>query len=416
MDPGRGPDPAFDKIGHSFLLDQLGVVPRQGHDRRVAEGGGVRGGQGIRAHGGRHSTGRRRSVPLLLNVALHGLEEAAGVRYRGRRPRRPRARTPRSWSGTPTTSWSAATPGGRPSRSQERLAGWLAPSGACPSTRTRPGIVHLTEGFDFLGWNFRRYPSGKLLIKPSKAAIRKHRQQARGGDAQAARLQRGGGHRHAQPRHPGLDGLSPGHGLQRGLQSLDDYMWKLTWSGHGARTRTSRSAGSRPVLRHVQPVQARHVGVRRPAEPAAPPAQALLDADPPPRHGQGQGIPRRPGPGRLLAVPPGRDKTPAGQHNLRLLTRQDGRCPLCGDRCSPPDHLPSPPRNGQLVAERVRRAIAADTRPPRRRGTPDETEPPDTRLLLPGAESPAAQEPGTATRNALGACLSRMPGNWHVRF
>src|SRR6266704_4934473 len=34
---------------------------------------------------------------------------------------------------------------------------------------------HLTQGFDFLGWNFRRYPSRKLLIKPSNAAIRTHR-------------------------------------------------------------------------------------------------------------------------------------------------------------------------------------------------------------------------------------------------
>jgi RNA-directed DNA polymerase len=30
--------------------------------------------------------------------------------------------------------------------------------------------VHLDDGFDFLGFNVRRY-RGKLLIKPSKAAI-----------------------------------------------------------------------------------------------------------------------------------------------------------------------------------------------------------------------------------------------------
>ncbi|MDI7149866.1 reverse transcriptase domain-containing protein, partial [Klebsiella pneumoniae] len=28
-------------------------------------------------------------------------------------------------------------------------------------------IVHIDQGFDFLGWNFRKY-YGKLLIKPSK--------------------------------------------------------------------------------------------------------------------------------------------------------------------------------------------------------------------------------------------------------
>jgi RNA-directed DNA polymerase len=28
-------------------------------------------------------------------------------------------------------------------------------------------IVHIDEGFEFLGWNFRKY-SGKMLIKPSR--------------------------------------------------------------------------------------------------------------------------------------------------------------------------------------------------------------------------------------------------------
>jgi RNA-directed DNA polymerase len=34
-------------------------------------------------------------------------------------------------------------------------------------------ITHIEEGFDFLGWNVRKY-SGKLLIKPSKANIKAH--------------------------------------------------------------------------------------------------------------------------------------------------------------------------------------------------------------------------------------------------
>jgi RNA-directed DNA polymerase len=35
----------------------------------------------------------------------------------------------------------------------------------------KTSIVHLTEGFDFLGQNVRRYPNGKLLIKPSRKSI-----------------------------------------------------------------------------------------------------------------------------------------------------------------------------------------------------------------------------------------------------
>lgn len=37
-------------------------------------------------------------------------------------------------------------------------------------SKTKTKIVHITEGFDFLGWNFRKY-SGKLLIKPSRKNI-----------------------------------------------------------------------------------------------------------------------------------------------------------------------------------------------------------------------------------------------------
>ncbi|MFX5602708.1 group II intron reverse transcriptase/maturase, partial [Acinetobacter baumannii] len=43
---------------------------------------------------------------------------------------------------------------------------FLAARGLTLSTeKTR--IVNIAEGFDFLGWNFRKY-SGTLLIKPSK--------------------------------------------------------------------------------------------------------------------------------------------------------------------------------------------------------------------------------------------------------
>jgi RNA-directed DNA polymerase len=34
-------------------------------------------------------------------------------------------------------------------------------------------ITSITDGFDFLGFHFRKYPNGKLLIKPSKASIQR---------------------------------------------------------------------------------------------------------------------------------------------------------------------------------------------------------------------------------------------------
>jgi RNA-directed DNA polymerase len=40
-------------------------------------------------------------------------------------------------------------------------------------------ITHISEGFDFLGWNIRKY-NGKLLMKPSKANIKAHLEKVRG--------------------------------------------------------------------------------------------------------------------------------------------------------------------------------------------------------------------------------------------
>lgn len=36
----------------------------------------------------------------------------------------------------------------------------------------KTGITYVTEGFDFLGQNIRRYPNGKLFIKPSRKSIK----------------------------------------------------------------------------------------------------------------------------------------------------------------------------------------------------------------------------------------------------
>ena len=55
-----------------------------------------------------------------------------------------------------------------------RLAEWLEPRGlAFNEAKTR--IVPVTKGFDFLGFNLRRYPNGKLLIKPGATAIKRFR-------------------------------------------------------------------------------------------------------------------------------------------------------------------------------------------------------------------------------------------------
>jgi RNA-directed DNA polymerase len=115
---------------------------------------------------------------VLLTVALHGMEQAAGVRYHS-------ARTDagQTVAGSPVLVRYADDLVALCHSRQEalevkaRLAGWLAPRGLVfNEDKTR--VVTLDEGFDFLGCNVRRLHS-KLLIKPSKAAVRRIRERLR---------------------------------------------------------------------------------------------------------------------------------------------------------------------------------------------------------------------------------------------
>ena len=79
-----------------------------------------------------------------------------------------------------------------------QLAEWLAPRGLALN-EDKTNIVHLTEGFDFLGFNVRRYRNGKLLIMPAEAAVRRSGKGSRKRCARCA-AERGGGSRRARPR------------------------------------------------------------------------------------------------------------------------------------------------------------------------------------------------------------------------
>jgi len=88
----RGPNPsrrwvldadlaaAFDRIDHSHLLEALGGFPARGLVEQWLKAGVVEKGRFAPTEEGTPQGGV--VSPLLLNVALHGMEEAAGVRYR----------------------------------------------------------------------------------------------------------------------------------------------------------------------------------------------------------------------------------------------------------------------------------------------------------------------------------------------
>ena len=107
-----------------------------------------------------------------------------------------------------------------------------------------------------------------------------------------------------------------------------------------------------------------------------------------------------------------RVKPPLDDYTLRLLTRQDGRCPLCGDHLLTADQPPQSPEQWERWWLQVtRKAIAASYLTHHGGpGSPDgEQNTPRTRHLPSRAESPPAQGTSTANLHAPAACLSRMP-------
>ena len=166
---------AFDRIDHDRLLATLGDFPARGMIRDWLKAGVFEPGKGFAPTGEGTPQGGIIS-PLLLNVALHGLEEAAGVRYIA--------------TGANAGNLKAGSPAmiryaddlvvccqSRQQAEQVKavLAGWLAPRGLV-FNEDKTQIVEASQGFDFLGFNVRRYPNGKLLIKPAKQAVRRFRE------------------------------------------------------------------------------------------------------------------------------------------------------------------------------------------------------------------------------------------------
>ena len=122
------------------------------------------------------------------------------------------------------------------------MAEWLAPRGlAFNEDKTR--VVHLDVGVDFLGFNVRRY-RGKLLIKPSKAAVKRIRARLtaemktlRGCNAQMVLIQ----------LNPIIRGWSAyyRHAVSaRVFNELDSHVWKLTYKWATSLIRTRENAGS----------------------------------------------------------------------------------------------------------------------------------------------------------------------------
>jgi RNA-directed DNA polymerase len=349
---------AFDRIDHDHLLAQLGSFPARDMIRDWLKAGVFEAGKGFAPTTEGTPQGGGIS-PCLLNVALHGLEEAAGVRYRTCG-----TRAGEVMPGSPVAVRYAddvvvlCHSQEQAVRVKAQLAEWLAPRGLA-FNEDKTTIVHLSEGFDTLGFNVRRY-NRKLLIKPSKAAVRRLRERLaaemrtlRGGNAMAviARL---------NPIVRGWAAYYRGVVSSRVFRWLDSYMWKLLYKW--ARWRHSnkpkfwivgryfgkfnkfrndhwvfgdRDTGAYLVKFSWTAIE-RHVPVKGAASPDDPALAAYW------------------------AKRREKIKPPLDKYSLRLLTAQHGLCPLCGDYLLSADQPPQSPQQWETWWLSVtRKAIAA---------------------------------------------------------
>lgn len=161
----------FDQINHDFLMQAMGSFPARELIRQWLKAGYVEHQQWHPTDAGTPQGGV--ISPLLMNIALHGMEAALGVTHdkRGQiNGTRAVVRYADDFVVLCQTQADAQV-------AQSTLQSWLAERGLSLSPeKTR--IVHLQQGFDFLGCTIRHYPAPstsrtgwKLLIKPSRPSI-----------------------------------------------------------------------------------------------------------------------------------------------------------------------------------------------------------------------------------------------------
>ena len=350
---------AFDSIAHEPLLAAIGAFPARGMIREWLKAGVIESGRFTPTGEGTPQGGV--ISPCLLNVALHGMEHAAGVRYRN--SARSDAETVR---GCPVLVRYAddyvAMCYSREQAEQvrARLAAWLEPRGLrFNEDKTR--IVHVEDGFSFLGFDIRRqvdrHGSGKLLIKPGKEPVKRLRKRLsadvrslRGSNAAAVVF-------HLNPVIRGWSAYYRSVVSGRVFTGLDHHVWSLTyrWArrAHPNKPRgwvTARYFGTFNKSRQDRWV----FGDRDSGAYLTKFSWTKIVRHVPV---QGSASPDDPALARYRASRRKRKPPPVDEHTARLLRAQNGACPACGELLLHAEHEPRSPHEWEQWFRTVRRVL-----------------------------------------------------------
>lgn len=341
---------AFDRLSHDHILTSLGTFPARGLVRQWLKAGVIEDGTLTPTDDGAPQGGV--ASPLLMNVALHGMEQAAGVRYK-----RDGAAVP----GCPILVRYAddlialCHSRQQAEQVQARLADWLEPRGLV-FNQDKTRITRLDQGVDFLGFEIRRF-GGKLLTKPSKDAMRKIRDRL---SAEAVALRGANADAVIARLNPIITGWAAYYRIgvsSRAYGKLDAHTWRLAWKwarhAHPNKSRHWVAAryfgmfnpsrndkwlfGSRDTGRYLRRFSwtkiVRHVMVA------------------------GRASPDDPDLAEYWARRRERNRPPVSPATWHLLRRQHGRCPLCRGLLLYASHEPHNEREWEQWHTVTRKAI-----------------------------------------------------------
>ncbi|NEO95727.1 MAG: group II intron reverse transcriptase/maturase, partial [Moorea sp. SIO3G5] len=170
----------FDNIAHKPLMESIGNFPARGIIYKWLKAGYV---DKNTFHNTEVGTPQGGIIsPLLANIALHGLEKELGIFYYETIDKRNGKKTWRNRTDRTLVRFAddfiiLTVSEEDAAKAKEITRKWLANRGMELSEQ-KTKITHLSTGFDFLGWNFRKYKTtGKrtgliTLIKPTKESLR----------------------------------------------------------------------------------------------------------------------------------------------------------------------------------------------------------------------------------------------------
>lgn len=307
---------------------------------------------------------------MLLNVALHGMGDAVGVRY--------------APDGVRTALTSPVLvrycddfvvcchTRQQAEAIQTQLAGWLAPRGLTLNPdKTR--IVSLEEGYTFLGVTIRRYRNGKLLIKPSATAVKRIKHHL----AERLRTLRGQnvGAVLAEicPITRGWASFYRSVVAKKTFTNVDDHLWKLTYRwARRSHPRKPMSWIKQRYFGQFNPTKANQWVFGDATSGAHLPRMAWT---PIVRHRKvmGAASPDDPALTDYWNHRRGHNPPPLPSPVLRLLKVQRGRCALCTDLLLHADREPHTPDEWRQWHRTTRTAITRQHITARGRdGQPDE--------------------------------------------